>query len=78
MSQYRDLVILSLADENDQLAARVVELTAERDTYREMAQRLIAALADSNAACDRQNERIAGLVDELRRYVRSAVHEAAA
>ena len=45
MSDYRDLALQTLADDEALLRARVRSLEADVDAYRALAQRLLAALA---------------------------------
>jgi hypothetical protein len=61
---YRDLAIETLSDENDQLTTRVIDLMSERDSYRELAHRSIAALQASTMTHDRLREQHRRLVDE--------------
>jgi len=42
---WRDLTIMALADDEAELRARVVDLEAERESYRELAQEAIQTLA---------------------------------
>jgi hypothetical protein len=49
---------------------RVAETTQDRDTYRELAQQAIHALADLTTKLQRQTARLHELLDELRRQQR--------
>jgi hypothetical protein len=73
-----NLVIETLSDECEALTTRVVELTSEKDCYRELALRSIAALHDLTAERDRQTDRIRNLCEEIRRYTAIATAARAA
>jgi len=45
VENWRDLTIMALADDEAELRARVIELEAERDSYRALAQEAIQTVA---------------------------------
>lgn len=71
----RDAVIEALADSEDALLQRVVELMIERDTYRLIAVQAIHRLHDQHVENERLREQNRSLRDELRRYTTAAVLE---
>ena len=63
---YRDAVIEALADSEDALLRRIVELMIERDTYRLIAVQAVHALCDRRQQRDRLREQHHCLLDERR------------
>lgn len=77
----RDLAIEALADEQIGLEDQIVHLTADRDAYRELAQRAIERVHSLTATVNRLREQHQRLVDEYRalreRTMRDALESAA-
>jgi len=67
VSDVRDrLVIEMLADSEAELLDRVVDMTLERDTYRDMAKLAIEQLHDQFCELEYLRRRVANLCDEIR------------
>ena len=74
----RDLALAHMALDEAALLDRVIDLTIERDTYRELLQRALDAQYTLTRQHAHQRETIAALRDELRRHVRRQVDAEAA
>lgn len=74
----RDLALTHLALDEAELLDRVVEVTIERDAYRELLQQALDALHTLTRQGARQRETIIALRAELRRYVREHLEREAA
>ena len=75
-TDYRDLVIETMAADEVLLLERLASVEADRGVYRELAQQAIHALHDANRQRDRLREQHHRLLDQYR-HLRAQIMSAA-
>jgi hypothetical protein len=78
MSDYRDLAIEALALSEAELLDQIVELTIERNTYRQITQQAFHALREKTLETDRLRARIDALIEDQRHLKADSQAEVAA